>query len=1103
MQALSMRMWASKEPLAATVTVYSKGVGKELTLKDMDQLSFSKRVAGVEEDIKAGLPLEVVAERHMIKLPSLHKYIATKNPQFDFMITNLDEVDDFLSPKNRALALKTDNNRMQEAHVKSAVNAATTDKVYDEIFDFNVRSSPSALSDFIAKNILDDLEIKEIATRLRMEAPNIRPAKVGGNFFTSGNFAVRDLGTAGDAIVASGKKATTLKAKASEQLLAPLALRVKDLVKSSEAESMELLHALNVYSGGEGKLAYAGRSFYKIEKEKIDLPDGTKLQVTPSFLTAADDVMLDSLRTAGAITPLLARESQVAFKVASDKVDAVLKEMAKLGRDLYHHGNAMKKTNGMGQLQDRGFWTVPANLRGKEIAYVVNPQNADDVTIITGRNASDLSNKIDAHRLSIKGENTYQYITKGEDQVNWSKISGRIDPITVKYADSSKLHGGSSQSTFVSTSTQTLTEIMEGYEFLVNKHVEDAISAKLRDTLGYFKNLTRYESKGNEGVAKTVFEKFVSKASPARGTIMANMALGRSNLDEYALWKNTDSAVTATTDFLLGKIAPVIEGLTKRIATGKNTEEQAKAVMLEMEKLGIQFPFKSFDDFSRNYAIGRERVPNRPTAKALALANGVTVSVMLRALEFAQVATNLLAVPVLSSGAFSRVLNDPAVKIKAYEYPKMLTNGMRLMMGKEGMNVGSANAGKWHAKAVAENLFDEDWRTYNNIVVDINDVEGRWYGKVEKFLAGKEGMSKLLFGAADWSDKVTRQQAYYTGIALAKRAYPQISDEGAFIFARNFMNEAVGNYTGAQRPAMFQGNVGSAMGLFQTYMLTLAQNTYRNIERGQFKVLAQTMLLQGGIFGASSLPGFEHVSRTIGENFSDDHVDLQTGAVRALGNETAEYFLYGFPSQIAGLTTRGAVNPKVPNPLSTDQFVLYNAGKQAIELGERLVKAVTDENQDAGRAMLEALSLQALHRPTARVAELVLGKSITKQGNIVTSEEDPEFYTGLNVLSRVMGARPIEEVMAREVMYLDSVYDAKDRERKRAVTYALKSAIESGDLDMDQYESLMSKYLEVGTVSGWRSAIRDAQVQASREGYANVAARLDEDSPLHSMLNDL
>jgi hypothetical protein len=75
------------------------------------------------------------------------------------------------------------------------------------------------------------------------------------------------------------------------------------------------------------------------------------------------------------------------------------------------------------------------------------------------------------------------------------------------------------------------------------------------------------------------------------------------------------------------------------------------------------------------------------------------------------------------------------------------------------------------------------------------------------------------------------------GAVLAKRLYPELDDAGVTIFARDFMDRAMGNFHASQRPVFFQGTLGVALGLFQTYMLTFAQQAYRALELKNYKAL--------------------------------------------------------------------------------------------------------------------------------------------------------------------------------------------------------------------------------------------------------------------------
>ena len=181
----------------------------------------------------------------------------------------------------------------------------------------------------------------------------------------------------------------------------------------------------------------------------------------------------------------------------------------------------------------------------------------------------------------------------------------------------------------------------------------------------------------------------------------------------------------------------------------------------------------------------------------------------------------------------------------------------------------------------ALNKLAEEAGLFKSIVSEANEVMSQARSLDKGMITAVErGLEKvnasILTAPANYSETMVRKLAFQTGAYMAKESYPGISKAGIMTFARDFMDQAIGNYSSAQRPVMFQGTLGVAMGLFQTYMLTTAQDIYRLVENRNFKQLGKMMLAQGTIFGARSLPGFSYVSETIGENFSDQNVDLTT-----------------------------------------------------------------------------------------------------------------------------------------------------------------------------------------------------------------------------------
>jgi hypothetical protein len=473
-------------------------------------------------------------------------------------------------------------------------------------------------------------------------------------------------------------------------------------------------------------------------------------------------------------------------------------------------------------------------------------------------------------------------------------------------------------------------------------------------------------------------------------------------------------------------------------------------------------------------------------------------------LEVSHALTNVLSLPILTASATHKFLqaNYLGSKLDAVgaaqrgilHMPKMMFEGVRLMNHR-------TESKKWWDLAIAAGIFKEDWRAVNGLLRQIHSLEPGITPKLEKALESK--FVEITSMGSDYSERLVRQTAFFTGVNMAKTYYKDIPDAAVMVFARNFMNEAIGNYTANQRPAIFQGTMGMALGLFQTYMVTMAQNIYRGVEGRNFKALATMAMAQTGIFGASSLPAFSWISEIIGSNFSDENYDLTTGTFRALPDQAAEILLYGAPSQAIGLTTRGDIRPRIPDPVSgLSSLPLYQITASSLELGGNLIKAVGKAGQgDGGIALMEALSLQSLSRPVARWADIAQGKSITQSGDIVAGQEDFDFPT-LAAFSRLFGARPIEEIRAREAIHLRSIYNKANSEDTRKVIRELKGLIEADSLTPESYSSLMEKYLRSGSMEGWKAAVEDAQVQAVNSGGVNVSMTLDQDSPLQRLVGD-
>ena len=183
---------------------------------------------------------------------------------------------------------------------------------------------------------------------------------------------------------------------------------------------------------------------------------------------------------------------------------------------------------------------------------------------------------------------------------------------------------------------------------------------------------------------------------------------------------------------------------------------------------------------------------------------------------------------------------------------------------------------------------------------------------------------------------------------------------------------------------------------------------------------------------------------------------------------------------------------------------MFNFYKQAMAGVSDFAGAVSRADSSIGTALLEALSLQSINRPTARLAEALNGYSIDRTGNTVFQDRDEVSLKTTAVLSRLLASRPLEEAKMRQVRQKDAFYNVMDRDARQAVTETLKSYIRSGNLDEEKLEKLALDYFKAnGSPNGWRSAYRTAIARADGDLKDFMVDKLRDDSPLNYMIDNI
>jgi hypothetical protein len=330
----------------------------------------------------------------------------------------------------------------------------------------------------------------------------------------------------------------------------------------------------------------------------------------------------------------------------------------------------------------------------------------------------------------------------------------------------------------------------------------------------------------------------------------------------------------------------------------------------------------------------------------------------------------------------------------------------------------------------------------------IAEKGGKWTGNefAEKF---------TRFVAADVMDQLVDP--------LVKSG--KLSQAQADGFILTFTNRVQGNYHANQRPIAFQGTVGSSISLFQTYAFGMYQQIGRFIEDGNKRALFTMAGLQTGIYGLQGLPMFEAINTHLLAKYSTnpDHKDMYS---KVGGTELGDWLLYGSASALPfdgapALYSRGDMQPRhitvLPHsPMDIPYVQAY--GKMAGMIGN--MSTLLGNGAPVKESILFSLEHNGLSRPLAGFAQLMQGYSTNNKGNIISAQHD---LVSLASVTRVLGARPMDEALAVQHNYRQNQFQLWDKARLEDFGTAVKLRLRNGEVPSDEeYEQLLTQYASKG-----------------------------------------
>lgn len=333
--------------------------------------------------------------------------------------------------------------------------------------------------------------------------------------------------------------------------------------------------------------------------------------------------------------------------------------------------------------------------------------------------------------------------------------------------------------------------------------------------------------------------------------------------------------------------------------------------------------------------------------------------------------------------------------------------------------------------------------------------------KGEVYTGNKWAEEFNRFVAAD-----TMRQITDFGVKAGK-----ITPEEQLAYINSFVNRTQGNVLASQRPLMFQGPLGQAVGLFQTFQFNTMQQMFRHVSEGSGKDAAMLLGLQGTLYGMNGLPAFNflntHIVGTMSGN--PEHRDLYDSTYGIAGKSVGDLILYGLPSNLlrGNLYSRGDINPRQATIIPTNPLDIpfVNAAIHLFDTTKLAVSKVADGG-NLWESFLQGMEHNGLSRPLAGISQVL--QAATHEGQVFSTTSKGSI-AGANDLAhwssliRLAGAKPLDEAIANDSAFRISTYQAADNRNKDVLAQALKTTVVGGGQpSLEQVNSFAKQYAELG-----------------------------------------
>lgn len=563
---------------------------------------------------------------------------------------------------------------------------------------------------------------------------------------------------------------------------------------------------------------------------------------------------------------------------------------------------------------------------------------------------------------------------------------------------------------------------------------------------------------------------------------MVKTALAISPKENYRLWADANERIEST--------------FSTAFSTAKDSFQLARQGIIPFEqanimaqKMGLGNVYSAMIDSAKGSAEGAYNAiadmlpPQRYLSKFVATANSVMAATAIR-LDAFQALINAVSTPVLmlaeahsASKAVQSLLSTelPGTGRAVPSTTKLMFQAIASFVTNDAERQGLTPVLK-SIGAIKDNLGDY-YKMIDNMTLP--------YGKLSESQWIERARNAVELGSKYTGNNLAEEMSRYVPGFVANRIFSAAGYIGQELKDNiaTFVNRVQGNYAAAQRPVAFQGPVGQAIGLFQTYQVNLLQQMLRYASDGEGKSLAILAGAQSTLFGINGLPGFQAINQHLigaapgNPSHADFYSSLTSPGISSqnpLQKSVGDYILYGALSNVlsTGLYSRGDISPRNVTilPINPLDFPAVSGGIKLISSLIDVGKNIANGGQ-VPTSLLLGLEHNGLSRPLAGLAQLAQGYVTTGQGGIIATtrpgmgnnESGFSDLASIANFSRLLGARPLDEAIVLDTLYRSTLYKAKDHTRIEELGESFKTQVYGGqNVDAATTDAFAAKYAAAG-----------------------------------------